>query len=258
MVKPARFASIGAFLPLALSAISLPLAYGAAPRIPFSENPIILFILFVLVISCVMVVIPRVCNWNWEAKYFGASVFHASSIALTGLVPCFCVVVYGKPHIAVRLTVLLIYLALHVVWCRRFAVFYNKLNSDIKLRRCLYQEEEDAVYYMQRGDKYLLEKQYKFIQLPQDRYFVLFLLFPILLMPVMDTVNATVGLPFVHTFLLIGMLPVSLMGVGFAMRGWLVFYFYPMQIRKATGKRVYVDMSGKPDLCRQRKRANLA
>jgi hypothetical protein len=70
----------------------------------------------------------------------------------------------------------------------------------------------------------------------------------------MDTVSAIVGLPFTHIFLMISTLPISLMSVGFAARGWLVFYHYPNQIKKDTGKRVYVDMSGRPNFLKPRRR----
>lgn len=171
------------------------------------------------------------------------------------LVPCLCIVPYSRLPIDVRLGLLFIYSAIHIAWCWRFVVFYRKIANDTTLRRVLYEEEADAVYYMQRGDKHLLETQYKFHQLPQDRYFVLFLLLAFALVPLMDTARSVVGLPFIHIFLMIGTLPISLMGVGFAARGWLVFYAYPRQIKKDTGKRVYVNMSGKPNFIKPRKRA---
>jgi hypothetical protein len=253
MAKPARFASIVALLPLIFSTCSLALANGAAPAIPFRENPILLFLSTLIAAACAMLWVPRVFKWNWETKYFGASLFHIGSIALLCVVPCLCLVLYSRLPITARISVLLIYLGIHVGWCRRFVVFYRKVDADTNLRGGLYQEEYDAVYYMQRADKQLLE--HKFKELPKDGYFALFLALSFLLVPIMDAVSAIVGLPFVHIFLLIGMLPVSLMGFGFATRGWLVFYCYPMQIRKATGKRVYVDMTGKPDFG-QRKLSN--
>jgi hypothetical protein len=245
--KPERFASLGAILLLIFSAFSLALAEEAAPSVPYSENPILLFLSLILAIGSGLLCVPRIFRWNWDAKYFGVTLFQISSIALMCLVPCFCVVAYSKLPIGVRLGVLFMYTGIHVAWCWRFVVFYSKITNDITLRRLLYQEEADAVYYMQRGDKHLLETQYKFHQLPQDRYFVIFMLLAFALVPIMDKVRAVVGLPFTHIFLMIGTLPISLMGVGFAARGWLVFYVYPREIKKATGKRVYVDMSGKPN-----------
>jgi hypothetical protein len=255
MAKPDRFASMAAILPLAFSTCCLALADGAAPSVPFSQNPISLLLSVVIAIACALLCVPRISRWNWEAKYFGVYLFCVGSIALMCLVPCFCLALYGAPPVVVRIIILCAYIAIHVVWCRRFFAFYEKINGDMNLCALLYEEEDDAVYYMQRGDRHLLETQYKFKELPQDRYFAIFLLLAFLLMPAMKTLRTTTGIPFTHIFLFIAMLPISLLGIGFATRGWLVFYYYPRQIRKRTGKRVYVDMSGKPKMGRKRKGA---
>jgi hypothetical protein len=151
----------------------------------------------------------------------------------------------------VRLAVFFACLALHVAWCRRFTALYKKIFNSDELRACLYQEESDAVYYLQRGDKYLLEKKYKFRQFPSGWQFVGCLLLSFLLVPFGGTASSVIGVPFANLFLLIGGFPVSLMCVGLAVRGWLVFFFYPCKIRRTTGKRVYVDMTAKPDLSLQ-------
>ena len=109
----------------------------------------------------------------------------------------------------------------------------------------MYEEESDAVYYIRSGDEFLIDKYYKFSQMPRDRYFALFIVIALLMTPVMDAVCAFVGAPFVHIFLLVAMLPVSWMSFGFATRGFLIFYFYPTKIKRKTGKDVYVDLVSK-------------
>jgi hypothetical protein len=89
------------------------------------------------------------------------------------------------------------------------------------LRSAVYEEESDAIYYMRRGDEFILNKYYKFSQVPRDRYFVLFMLVALLMTSMMRAVSAFVGAPFVHVFLLVAMLPVSWMSIGFAVRGSL-------------------------------------
>lgn len=257
MARPDRFASLTAILPVVFSAFSFPLAEEAAPGVPFLENPILLFLGAILIIGSSQLCTPRIFRWNWEAKYFGVTLFHIGSIVLMCLVPLLCVVAYSSLPIGVRLGLFSIYMGLHIAWCRRFIIFYRKIANDNNLRKFLYQEDADAIYYMQRGDKHLLETQYKFRQLPKERYFVLFLLLAFALIPIMSTVRAVVGLPFTHVFLLVGTLPISLMGVGFATRGWLVFYVYPRQMRKVTGKRIYVDMAGKPNFSKRSKDASV-
>jgi hypothetical protein len=254
MMKPCRFASMTAFLTLFFSSFSLALADGAAPSVPFLENPILVVLSVLIVIGILLLCVPRLFRWNWEAKYFGVTLFHTGSIAFMCLIPCICVVLYSKLPIALRLGVFLAYFTIHIKWCWRFVVFYRKIFNDTELRGLLYQEDADAVYYMQRGDRNLLDTQFKFHELPRNRYFVIFLLMAFALFPIMGTVYKVFGLPFTHIFLMIGTLPISLMGVGFAARGWLVFYYYPYQIKKQTGKHVYVDMSGKPKVIKPRRR----
>jgi len=234
--------------------LSLALAHGAAPAIPYFENPIIFVISIVLFVSCVMILVPPICDWGWEAKYFGTTVVGIGSVALLFLVPCLSLVLWGNPPVIARIFLFSLLIAIHLAWCRRLVTFYRRINSDTESYRLIYQEEHDAVYYMQRGDIFLLEKRNSFNQIPKDRYFALFLLTSFFLVPFMDAATAQLGIPFVHIFLIVGALPVSLMAVGIATRGWLVFYFYPMQIKKLTGKRVYVDLSGRPDVPRTSKR----
>jgi hypothetical protein len=253
MAKPVRFAGVGAILSIGFSLFGMALGNDAAPDIPYLKNPILVFSSLILVVACAMLVAPRLFNWDWETKYFGVALLHLSSLTLTCMVPCFCLVLYSQLPVLVRISLLLLFAAVHVMWCRRFVVLYRKINGNKGLRALLYEEEDDAVYYMQRADKYLIETQCKFNQVPKDRYFLLFLVVSLLITPLKDVVSSTVGLPFMHIFFLISMLPLSLLGIGFATRGWLVFYCYPREIRKSSGKRVYVDMSG----TRQDKRENI-
>jgi hypothetical protein len=143
----------------------------------------------------------------------------------------------------VRFSAFVVLIGIHVAWARRFMSLYHRISEDPKQLAMLYEEDPDAVYYMQRSDKYLLDKRHKFRQVPRNRYFAFCLLLALLIAP-WPVVRATVGLSFMHMFGLIGALPVSLMGIGFATRALVVFYLYPSRIAKRTGKRVYVDMSG--------------
>ena len=65
------------------------------------------------------------------------------------------------------------------------------------------------------------------------------------MVPIMNEISAFIGIPFVHIFLLVAMLPVSCMSIGLSVRGYLIFYLYPAQIKRATGKEVYVDLVSK-------------
>jgi hypothetical protein len=194
-----------------------------------------------------MLAVPRILRWGWQAEYFGVPLLYVGSVALLGFVPCLCIVMYAKLHIVTRLAVFLVWIALHVAWSHRFTALYKKIFNNAELRACIYQEESDEVYYLQRGDNYLTEKKYKFKQFPPGWQFIGCLLLSFLLAPFSSVASSVIGVPFAHLFLCIGGLPVSLMCVGLAVRGGLIFFFYPMKIKRETGKRVYVDMTGRPD-----------
>lgn len=248
--KPSRFAAMAAALPFLLALICLPLASSVAPAIAFSENPITIALFVILAVSAVMMVLPLIFKWGWQTKYFGVLLLYVGSVGLIGFVPCLCVAFYGKTGWGVKISPLILYLVFHYVWCRRFTAIYGSATSVAKLRGLIYQEEEDAVYYMRRGDSLLLERELKFIQIPPNRYFFISVLTAFLLISVNAEARATFGVPFFHVFLMVSMLPVSLACVGLAFRGLLIFYFYPLKIEKTTGKRVYVDMSGKSEFGR--------
>jgi hypothetical protein len=226
------------------------LAIDAAPSIPFTSNPLCLLNVAILAAAIGMTFLSRLNNWDWDAIHFGASLFHFSSVTLICFIPCLCVVFYSTLSAPIRVFIFIFYVVAHVVWCHRFTKLYRIIYNDPDVVKLLYQEEEDAVYYMQQTDKYLLEKKYKFSQSPKDRYFLISMLLSFSLLAFMDTVKTAVGLPFIHVFFLIGTLPISMMAAGLVTRAWLVFYYYPMQIRQRTSKQIYVDMGSKPNFAK--------
>jgi hypothetical protein len=54
------------------------------------------------------------------------------------------------------------------------------------------------------------------------------------------------AMPFTHIFLAILALPLNLIFLGASTKMWLVYYFYPMKIKKEKNKPVYVDISSHP------------
>lgn len=253
-LRPSRLSAISAFLLFALTLLSFPLADGAAPNTPLLKNPIVMLIAFIMALSLMLTLSSLLFRWGWKAKCYGVPFLSFASVSYLGVVPCLAAVLYSTGPYWVRALVMLVYGASIFFWCRKFYMLYAEVFDDDILRSAIYEEESDAVYYMRRGDEFLLRKYYKFSQMPRDRYFLLFIMLGISVIPVMSHVRAYLGIPFVHTFLLIAMLPVSWMSVGFAVRGYLIFYAYPAKIKKATGKDVYVDLASKPQCCPIRRR----
>jgi hypothetical protein len=81
------------------------------------------------------------------------------------------------------------------MWCKKFFIVHKDMFGNDVLRSVIYQEEADAVYYMRNGDQYLLEKYYKFTQMPGDRHFAIFIALALALMPVMRTIREFTGMP---------------------------------------------------------------
>ncbi len=245
ILRPSRFTSISACIVLMLALVSAPLAYGGAPRVPFFENLVVLLLSAVLAMAMILALLSAVFRWGWKARYYGFSFLCAAGISFLGIVPFLVAVLYGDAPYWAKLIIILVYGGSHYFWCRKFTVVYKNIFNDENLRSTIYEEEGDAVYYMRRGDEFLLDKHYKFSQTPRDWYFVIFIVIALLMAPMMQAISAFLGLPFVHIFLLVAMLPVSWMGIGFAVRGFLIFYLYPGKIKKATGKEVFVDLASK-------------
>lgn len=246
LLRPSRFSWISAFTLLSLTLLSVPLADGAAPNIPLAQNQIMILIFLILAVSSLLTLASVILKWGWKAKYYGIYFLSFVSVSYLGIVPCFAAILYGTAPYWVKILIALCYAVSIYFWCRKFCVIYANAFNDDALRCSIYEEEWDAVYYLRVGDEFLLRKHYKFSQMPSDRYFLLFVVLGLVMVPMMSRVHAFIGLPFVHTFLLIAMLPVVWMSIGFAVRGFLVFYMYPAKIKKATGKEVYVDLVSKP------------
>jgi hypothetical protein len=225
--------------------ISVPLAYGVAPGVSITENPLVLMMCAVLTLSSILALFSTIFQWDWQAKYYGIFSLSVAGISFMAIVPCLGVLLYGKAPLWVRICIISFYAISHVNWCRKFAIVYREIFLDESLRSMLFEEDLDAIYYMRKGDNFLLEKHFKFSQLPRDRDFLVFLVLAFLTIPIMDKASAFIGVPFVHVFLIIAMLPVSWMSIGLAFRAYLIFYYYPMRMKKATGKNVYVDLESK-------------
>lgn len=245
VLRPSKFASLSACAPLLCALFAVPLAYGAAPEIPFFENPIAVMLLVFGVVFLTMIIVPIVFRWDWKACYYGFSLLYLASLSLLAITPILSVALYGRAPIAGMSIILTFYALTHYFWCRKFVRLYTQVFENDDLRKVVYQEEHDAVYYMRRGDEFLLNKYFKFSQMPPDWYIAIFMILAFAMLPVMGEITNFLGVPFLHAFLLIVMIPISCTGVGIAVRGYLLFYLFPAKIKKLTGKNVYVDVAGR-------------
>lgn len=230
-------------MPFILGIVSLPLTFSAAPSRTLLDNFLAIFCVALSVIASFLMFIPRLFQWDWRSRYFGTPLLCLGTMGLIGIVPWLSIVFFSSLPLWIRLLLFGIYSGVIVFWCQRFVVFYRHIFFDADLRGLLYEEHDDVIYYLQQGDKTLFEQKLKLDQFPPDGMFVLSIGLAFLMTPFASGLARSVGIPFVHIFLTVAGLPIAVMCLGLAVRGYLIFYYYPWQLKRTTGKEVYVLMS---------------
>jgi hypothetical protein len=238
--------TISLIIPLVMGCGAWALALGAAPKQTLQDNYLGLIGLGIASTAIIAFPIPYIFRWNWETKYFGAGMLSLSSASLLGIYPVLCIGQYSSLPIFIRLTFVGAECILIIRWCRRFIKIYRIIYFKKDLFCCIYNEETSAVYYSQQADKHVVEKLFNFQQFPNPKYFILSGFAAFSLAPFATFLSKFIGVPFIHIFLAIFSTPLNLMFLGLATKGWLVFYFYPMKIKRERNKSVYVDISSQP------------
>jgi hypothetical protein len=243
IAEPRFFGSLGALLPFLTGVFCIPLALGVAPEVAFSDNNLALFSIGLSITSCLLIFIPYLFRWDWRAKYFGMSLFYVGSVGFLGVVPWLGVVLYSSIPLAMRVALFAAYSAAIIWWCRRFIIYYKHLFSEERLWRRIYTEEEDAIYYLQAEDQRLIDRKLKLGQVPPSAVFIFFMASAFLATPFATDIRMTTGVAFIHVFLTLAMVPIVLMCFGLAVRGYLIYYYYPWKLKYETGKDTFVIMA---------------
>jgi hypothetical protein len=243
ILRPSKFCIIGSFIFVVFILISLPLASGAAPKIDLERNVVVLFMAILLVGYMALAVASILFEWNWETKFYGVFLFCVGSISFISISPTLSILIYGNISILIKLLIGSLYFFSNFIWCRKFFKIYEKIFYNVNMKNIIFEEDEDAVYYMRSGDNILLKNNFNFSQLPRDGYLFAFLGLGIFLFPFINKLNLILGTPSSVTFLIFSAVPIGWLGVGLTYKVYLVFYFYPAKIKNFTGKKVYVDLS---------------
>jgi hypothetical protein len=251
MAQPRTFSSTIAILPFLLGLICIPLAFAAAPSMPFQENLLALICAAQSVIALFLMVIPRLFHWDWRAKFFGVSLLYIGSTALLGVIPLLGVVMFSDVAVALRLLLVATYSLSVIVWCRRFVIYYRKVFADTTLRGEIYLEEHDAIYYLQQGDKRQCDKTARIAQFPPNLLFAIFTVLAMCTVPYAGRISNWAGISYINFFLAIAGFPIVLMCLGLGVRGYLIYYYYPWILKRATGKDVYVLMARLSDFTKE-------
>lgn len=240
--------AISLIIPIFMGFGAWALATGAAPSLPLHDNYLEVFGLSISVCAILALPVPYIFRWNWEAKYFGAGLLPFACGSILGIYPILCIVLYGSSPSIISAVLILAECLLIARWCNRFVKIYEDIYRDKSLFQYIYTEESTAVFYLQQADKKVVEKILKFQQFPSSKFCIISLLSAFSLIPFATSLSRFFGVPFVHIFLAVGATPLNLMFLGLSTKMWLVYYFYPMKIKKETRKLVYVDMSSQPEM----------
>jgi hypothetical protein len=232
-------------MPFFIGGMAWMFSSAAAPNIPFVKNPLSIFCAAVMLAGCVMSALSRIYKWDWRVRYFGLGAFYVGSVSLLGIIPWLCIVLYSGLPIFMRFFLLLSYSTVATWWCWRFVLCYRKVMSDDKWYSRIYVEDNDAVYYLQKNDSWILNNNRKFRQVPSTIVFVLMSLSGFLVFPFADAIYSSIGVPVMYAFMSVSFFPLVLMSLGLMTRGYLIYYHYPRKIRIRTCKDVYIDMTSK-------------
>lgn len=233
---------MGAVLPFLMGGMGWLLAGPATAGLPFSHAPLSICCAATMLAGMMLFFLPRLFRWDWNIRYFGLASLQLASVSLPGVIPWLCIVVYSKAGFWLRAGVFVIYALPAIWWCFRFVAYYAKVMADKSLRNSIYVEESDAVYYLQKNDNWLLQHRFKFSQIPNIAMIVLMAILPFVLYLAAHRISAFLGAPFMNLFMAILFFPFVLLSLGIATRGYLIFYRYPGEIRRRSGKAIYVDM----------------
>ena len=247
LVRPNKFVPYIFILPAVCGFGGWALATGAAPNIAYDDNALAVFSIRLLIGSLILAPLPWLLRWDWKTWYFGSSLILFGFASLMQLFPMASIVVYGHLPRGLSWGLSLLEIGLIIWWCARFVRIYRRIFADPELWKMIYVEESDAIYYLQNVDKWVLEEKLKFNQTPTATVFVLPIIIAFLLVLFIGPVTQFVGVPFPHIFLAIGGISIPLLCLGLAVRSFLIFYYFPWKLKRATGKNVYVDMATGPD-----------
>lgn len=238
--------SISLILPIFMGWLTWAMATGAAPTVALRANYLAMFGLAISAISILLFPIPFLFRWDWRACFYGSALFGLGSFAWVGITPLLCLVTLSHMAITFRILILVGYVIPTMLWCFRFIKIYRIIYANKALFQMIYTEEDDRVYFLQQGDRQVLEKVLRFSQFPPNWAFILAVSTATILAFFRLEIIDFIGVPFLQIFLTISMLPVSLAFLGLATKMWLIFFTYPRKIKTRLGKTTYVDMVSKP------------
>lgn len=232
---------------LIFNGFSLWMIGAAAPEENFSISVLFEIFLVLLILSMLLSPFSWLKKWNYRLKSFPMSLFFCCNfLMLIYLTPLLCIAVFGRFGVSYKLFFLVVFLLIPPFWAWRFVKFYKQIYQTKALFDCLYSEEQDAVYYLDKGNNWLMRKKFKFDKHPPVSWYLIFIGLACAALFLIEPIKVFFGVPFINFFILLIGFPVTLMIIGQLTQDFLTCWYYPMLISKSTGKNVYIDMGTSP------------
>lgn len=240
IAKPQNMLLMGGILTTITGVVGISFAHLAIN--PFMQNTLTIFGYSVLLSGVLLALISRILKWGWETHYFGVSIFPLLGLAILGWMPMFNLIFNDKFPLIISLGFLAFNLVLALWWSYCYVQLYRKAYSNKRLWQRIYVEEDDAVYYLREGDSRLLEKL-KQTLFPSDSVTLALVGFPFCI--ALSLVLFAYWFPSINGEIYITLLSAPLCSIclGMIVKAYLIYFYYPWKIKRATGKNVYIDMA---------------
>lgn len=212
----------------------------------FFDDPMAHLALALVAGGIVLVVGAALYPWTWRTQHVGVMFLVLSPLSLASLVPFLWISFDSGLQDPWRTVLVEVYVLAHVIYVWRAVWRSMKMMSHPPLFNLLYEEDKTAVYYYANARSHLSRKLY-----PQEANdeFALDMILSIVTMVVALVLGiwaSAKDLPALPLLFGIGGLPLSVWVACVVARSWMFYYWYPMRIRRRTGKPAYVDMRNIP------------
>jgi len=236
-----------AFLPfifgLLVCGIGVFMAHDAAMgKVAFWSNPVVLFGVGLAFYCNLLGLSMFFFRWQWTATQSGLlmigclpTVYYAFSGA--GLAD---ILIYGIAPRETKILIFVLSFAWNAYWVFVTVRGCKAIWSDESLRQSVWVKYKNATIYRRSGAKAAMDKLGIKIH-PNTLTMVLTILFLIPLFWWRTEISAVFGVPIVH---IVGVLGQSVMVMGWiaAALAFMLMIYYPLKIKRATGKPVLFDM----------------
>lgn len=210
------------------------------------DDPAMQFAAGMVGAGIVMLALAFVYRWTWQTRHIGVAFLNLLVLSSTSLVPALWISIDSGLSAPWRALLAQVVVAAHLLYGRRTLQDCRKIAADDTLFGLLYQEDEEAVYFLRKVQARFREQLFQEKKVARSRLDIGLSAAAVALAVVLATLADIQDLPAVPILGAIGCLPLSVWILCVVLRGWMFHVWYPLQIRRRTGKHVYLDQGTWP------------